>query len=92
MTIDKAGRVVIPKKIREELRLGAGDSLVLECEGTISRCDRYTLVRRCGRSAAYRFFMAASHSRSTKLIKRCAMFASSETAKMPVSAPGESIL
>jgi AbrB family looped-hinge helix DNA binding protein len=33
VTIDKAGRVVIPKKIREELRLGAGDSLVLECEG-----------------------------------------------------------
>ncbi len=33
VTIDKAGRVVIPKEIRDELRLGAGDTLTLECEG-----------------------------------------------------------
>ena len=33
VTIDKAGRVVIPKKIRDELRLAAGDSLTLECDG-----------------------------------------------------------
>ena|SRR5215831_4475106 len=33
VTIDKAGRVVIPKKIREDMGLGAGDSLSLECEG-----------------------------------------------------------
>jgi AbrB family looped-hinge helix DNA binding protein len=33
VTIDKAGRIVIPKKIREELRLGAGDSLTLEYQG-----------------------------------------------------------
>lgn len=33
VTIDKAGRVVIPKEIRTELRLEAGDSLALETEG-----------------------------------------------------------
>jgi AbrB family looped-hinge helix DNA binding protein len=33
VTIDKAGRVVIPKEIRDELRLEAGDTLTLESEG-----------------------------------------------------------
>ena len=33
VTIDKAGRVVIPKGIRDELRLEAGDALALESEG-----------------------------------------------------------
>jgi AbrB family looped-hinge helix DNA binding protein len=33
VTIDKAGRVVIPKEIRDELRLEPGDSLALESEG-----------------------------------------------------------
>jgi AbrB family looped-hinge helix DNA binding protein len=30
MTIDKAGRVVLPKPVREELQLAPGDSLELE--------------------------------------------------------------
>jgi len=33
VTIDKVGRVVIPKEIRDDLRLEAGDSLALESEG-----------------------------------------------------------
>lgn len=33
LTIDKAGRVAIPKMLREELELGPGDNLELECEG-----------------------------------------------------------
>jgi AbrB family looped-hinge helix DNA binding protein len=33
VTIDKAGRVVIPKEIRGELRLEAGDTLTLESDG-----------------------------------------------------------
>jgi AbrB family looped-hinge helix DNA binding protein len=33
ITIDKAGRVVIPKKVRDELNLAAGDSLALEFDG-----------------------------------------------------------
>ncbi len=33
ITIDKAGRVVIPKPLRERLRLGPGDVLALQSEG-----------------------------------------------------------
>ena len=33
VTLDKAGRVVIPKTLRDELHLEPGDSLALECEG-----------------------------------------------------------
>jgi AbrB family looped-hinge helix DNA binding protein len=33
LTLDKAGRVMIPKALRQALRLGAGDKLQLESEG-----------------------------------------------------------
>jgi AbrB family looped-hinge helix DNA binding protein len=33
VTIDQAGRVVLPKPLRDELRLEAGDTLQLESEG-----------------------------------------------------------
>ncbi len=33
IVLDKAGRVVIPKPLREELHLGPGDTLQLESEG-----------------------------------------------------------
>lgn len=33
LTIDKAGRVVIPKPLREELHLEPGDSLEMETAG-----------------------------------------------------------
>ena len=33
VTIDKAGRVVLPKQLRDELRLTAGSALQLETEG-----------------------------------------------------------
>ncbi len=33
VTLDKAGRVVIPRAIREELELAPGDNLELESEG-----------------------------------------------------------
>jgi AbrB family looped-hinge helix DNA binding protein len=38
LTLDKAGRIVIPKTLRDELRLAPGDSLALESDG-----DRVTL-------------------------------------------------
>jgi AbrB family looped-hinge helix DNA binding protein len=38
ITVDKAGRVVIPKPLREQMRLAPGDTLQLESEG-----DRITL-------------------------------------------------
>jgi AbrB family looped-hinge helix DNA binding protein len=37
LTIDKAGRVVIPKSVRDDLRLRAGDTLELECEADAMR-------------------------------------------------------
>ncbi len=33
LTVDKAGRVVLPKPVRDELQLAAGDSLELESSG-----------------------------------------------------------
>jgi AbrB family looped-hinge helix DNA binding protein len=33
LTVDKAGRVVLPKPVRDELQLAAGDSLDLESSG-----------------------------------------------------------
>jgi AbrB family looped-hinge helix DNA binding protein len=33
--IDKAGRVVIPKEVRDELRLEPGDTIALESEGEL---------------------------------------------------------
>jgi AbrB family looped-hinge helix DNA binding protein len=33
VTLDKAGRVVIPKALRDELHLESGDTLELGCEG-----------------------------------------------------------
>jgi AbrB family looped-hinge helix DNA binding protein len=33
LTIDKAGRVVIPKAVRDEMRLDPGDSLEVEANG-----------------------------------------------------------
>ena len=38
VTLDKAGRVVLPKSLRDELHLASGDRLELELEG-----DRVTL-------------------------------------------------
>jgi AbrB family looped-hinge helix DNA binding protein len=33
VTMDRAGRLMIPKALREELELSPGDNLELECEG-----------------------------------------------------------
>ncbi len=33
VSVDKAGRVVLPKPLRDKLRLAAGDQLLIESEG-----------------------------------------------------------
>ena len=33
LTLDQAGRVLLPKRLRQELRLGPGDSMQLESKG-----------------------------------------------------------
>jgi AbrB family looped-hinge helix DNA binding protein len=33
LTIDKAGRIVLPKPVRDELELRPGDALEIECSG-----------------------------------------------------------
>jgi AbrB family looped-hinge helix DNA binding protein len=33
LTLDKAGRVVLPKPLRDEMQIGPGDALQLETEG-----------------------------------------------------------
>ncbi len=38
VSLDKAGRLVLPKSLRDEMRLGPGDDLLVESEG-----DRITL-------------------------------------------------
>ena len=35
LTLDQAGRVLIPKPLRKELHLGPGDTLQLESEGEL---------------------------------------------------------
>ncbi len=47
VSIDKAGRVVIPKEVRDRLALGAGTELDLQVEGDTIRIER----RRGGRRA-----------------------------------------
>ena len=38
VSLDKAGRLVLPKSVRDEMQLGPGDDLLIENEG-----DRITL-------------------------------------------------
>ncbi len=49
ISIDKAGRVVLPKTIRDQLQLGPGDSLDLE-----SSEDRVVLRRSRSKSRMYK--------------------------------------
>jgi AbrB family looped-hinge helix DNA binding protein len=33
ITLDKAGRIVLPKHLRDQMRLSPGDTLQIECDG-----------------------------------------------------------
>ena len=52
LVIDKAGRIVIPKPVREELRLEAGDALDLDRDGETLRLrpirSQIPLHKECG--------------------------------------------
>jgi AbrB family looped-hinge helix DNA binding protein len=43
--IDKAGRIVVPKKMREAMRLRAGDKLSIQCNGSTLIMDAETKPR-----------------------------------------------
>lgn len=46
VTIDRAGRVVIPKEIRDRLELGPDSELDIEVEGDSIRLERHRRERR----------------------------------------------
>ena len=49
VTVDKAGRLVLPKKVRDELRLAPGDTLDLLSDGgqiTLRRSGSATRLRK----------------------------------------------
>ena len=52
ISVDKAGRVVLPKPVRDRMRLAAGDELELESEGeriTLRPVRaKATLQKKCG--------------------------------------------
>ncbi len=52
ITLDKAGRVVLPKPLRDQMQLGPGDTLQLESEGeriTLRPVrPKATLKKECG--------------------------------------------
>jgi len=52
ITLDKAGRVVLPKPLRDQMQLGPGDTLHLEAEGeriTLRPVrPKATLKKECG--------------------------------------------
>jgi AbrB family looped-hinge helix DNA binding protein len=52
LTLDKAGRVVLPKSLRDQMQLGPGDTLQVESEGeriTLRPVrPRATLKKECG--------------------------------------------
>ena len=46
ITIDKAGRIVIPKPLREELHIAPGDALQIESEGEPTNASIIDLIDR----------------------------------------------
>jgi AbrB family looped-hinge helix DNA binding protein len=52
VTLDKAGRVVLPKPLRDQMQLAAGDTLQLESEGESITLrpvrPKATLKKECG--------------------------------------------
>jgi len=53
LTIYKAGRVVIPKPLRDELHLNPGDTLELELQGEIMTMRPVRPAAPCARNEAF---------------------------------------
>jgi AbrB family looped-hinge helix DNA binding protein len=65
VTLDSAGRVLIPKSTREELRLEPGDTLALETDGervTLSPVRSASAMRKEGGVWVFRSGRSVSHA------------------------------
>ncbi len=61
VTLDQAGRVVIPKTLRDELRLSPGDTLDVSVKGDEVTYGRGAAREPCKGNAASGCFAPASH-------------------------------
>jgi AbrB family looped-hinge helix DNA binding protein len=77
LTLDKAGRVVLPKPIRDELQLSPGDSLEVETseDQIVLRPVRGT--SRLRKKQGFGFSMSMNRSPQRRSIGRCKISAAS---------------
>jgi AbrB family looped-hinge helix DNA binding protein len=65
VTIDKAGRIVLPKSIREELQLSPGDALEVDSS------EKCVIRARCGEVRAFTRSRGLGHARGRSALRGC---------------------